>query len=497
MSGRRRLGKIRSINVLVITVLLAASGAAAKYSGGTGEPNDPYRIATPEDLNDIGNHVDDFNKCFVLVNDINIGAYTYTAALIASDTDSNSSAFKGTPFTGIFDGNDHIISSLTIDTAGAHSYYLGLFGKIAENGEVKTVGIEDVNVRGGHSYPLGGLCGENRGTIYKCHASGSVDGRYDSDCVGGLCGENWGTIINCWAGGSVSGDWYLGSLCGSNYGTINHCYATGSVSAVEHSENVGGLCGQNTATISSCYSSGSVTGADYSDNLGGLCGENYYGTISNCYTTSPVTGGNHSWKLGGLCGSNYRYNATNGTISNCYSSGSVTGGDYSDYVGGLCGRNSYGAVSNCYSIGPVSRGAGSASLGGLCGHNKSGIIANCYFLDSSGPDNGFGTPLTDVQMKQQNSFTSWDFVGEIINGPNDVWTIQETLDYPKHVWELVNLTGWYEVDFLDYAFFAERWGQKNCPLSNDCDGTDLDFSGAIDWRDLKILCDHWLEGVGF
>ena len=30
--------------------------AAGTYSRGTGEPNDPYLISTPEDLNDIGLH---------------------------------------------------------------------------------------------------------------------------------------------------------------------------------------------------------------------------------------------------------------------------------------------------------------------------------------------------------------------------------------------------------------------------------------------------------
>jgi len=47
-----------------ITVLIAVCGwglsAQAKYGGGTGEPNDPYRIATAEDLNDIGRYEEDW-----------------------------------------------------------------------------------------------------------------------------------------------------------------------------------------------------------------------------------------------------------------------------------------------------------------------------------------------------------------------------------------------------------------------------------------------------
>jgi hypothetical protein len=40
--------------ILIITT--ASVPAQAKYSGGTGTPDDPYQIATAEDLNDIGNH---------------------------------------------------------------------------------------------------------------------------------------------------------------------------------------------------------------------------------------------------------------------------------------------------------------------------------------------------------------------------------------------------------------------------------------------------------
>jgi hypothetical protein len=71
------------------------------YSGGDGSVEDPYRIATAEDLNDIGNHVEDFNKCFVLVNDINLAAYTGTQFNMIADTNN--------PFTGVFDGNGHTI----------------------------------------------------------------------------------------------------------------------------------------------------------------------------------------------------------------------------------------------------------------------------------------------------------------------------------------------------------------------------------------------------
>ena len=69
-------------------------------------------------------------------------------------------------------------------------------------------------------------------------------------------------------------------------------------------------------------------------------------------------------------------------------------------------------------------------LGGLCGLNgERGTISNCYFLDTAGPDNGIGTPLTDSQMKQQASFVGWDFAGASANGTNSFWIIEPDTVY--------------------------------------------------------------------
>ncbi|HIJ72411.1 MAG TPA: hypothetical protein HPP87_13805 [Planctomycetes bacterium] len=128
---------VKIFAVLLIVLIPFSAVQAIKYSGGTGEPNEPYRIATPNDLNDIGNHPEDFNKCFILVNDINMEGFTYSTALIAPDTGGD--GFEGTSFTGIFDGNDCNICKLTIDTEGAGNDYLGLFGCVEEPGQVKNL----------------------------------------------------------------------------------------------------------------------------------------------------------------------------------------------------------------------------------------------------------------------------------------------------------------------------------------------------------------------
>jgi hypothetical protein len=326
-------------------------------------------------MNAIGANPADWDKHFLLTNDIDMAGYTYTTALIAPDTSPSSDGFQGTKFTGVFNGAGFKIINLTIDTAGADNDYLGLFGYTASTGTVENLGLEDVNITGGDgSYILGGLAGENRGTISNCYSTGLVVGGDWSDCLGGLVGHNYDS------------------------------------------------------TISNCFSTGSVTGGDIFYYLGGLVGVNQNGTISNCYSTGPVTGGDGSRYLGGLVGYNY------GPISDCYAAGSVTGGDYSYYLGGLAGYNYDSTISNCFSTDSVTGRDGSWYLGGLVGHNWSGIVSNCFWdVNTSGLDTSAGgIGKTTAQMQTMSTFTDvgWDFT-------TPVWKICETVDYPRLAWQKI------------------------------------------------------------
>lgn len=390
--------KIAQIFFVMFFISLAAP-SPGKYSGGTGEPNDPYLIATPNDLNSIGLDPNDWDKNFLMINDINMVSYSYTTALIAPDINNLTLNFQGTPFSGVFDGNGHIIFSLVIDDNNVGNDYLGLFGKLDQGSNVKQLKIEGADINGGYySKNIGGLCGWNeKGNINNCSVSGSITSDNASWSLGGLCGYNsGGTISDCYSTGSVNGagdSIVLGGLCGKNGygGTISDCYSTCSVIGGNNSGYMGGLCGWNSKntsngqiTINNCYATGFVTGDDY---VGGLCGYNWYGDINDCYATGPVTG--------------------------------------RDYIGGLCGENTGDTISNCYSRGPVT---GRDYVGGLCGKKSTGSINYCYFLDTAGSDNGNGEPLTDAQMKQQSSFVSWDFI-------TPIWRIYEGVRYPRLAWE--------------------------------------------------------------
>ena len=432
---------------LLITIFSLSLPAYAKYSGGTGEPNDPYQIAEPNDWVELMNSETDWDKNFIMTADIDMNGISLSPV--------GTSVTKS--FKGVFDGNDCLIYNADVNMP--ESSYIGIFGRVEKDGQISNISLENVTITG-YSY-IGVLVGDNSyGTVSNCYITGTVIVTGESNLVGGLLGRNYhGTVSNCYSTGIINGVSSVGGLVGTNYrGTISNCYSSGTVnseftsgglvgdnsygtvsnscsSATVNSyfNQVGGLVGDNYhGTVSNCYSTGTVTGE--SNLVGGLVGRNYYGTISKCYNSGTVSGGYD--RIGGLVGDN------DGTISNCYSSGTVSGGD--DRIGGLVGDND-GTISNCYSTGKVS---GDDNVGGLVGRFSSGDIITCFWnLETSNMLDGLGNidldpngamGRTTSEMRGANTFLSagWDFIGETINGSNDVWWILEGKDYPRLWWQL-------------------------------------------------------------
>ena len=284
---------LRRISVS-IGVCLFAFPACAQYSGGSGTAR-PYRIATATNLIGLGETPQDYDKRFALVADIDLdpklpGGQVFAQAVIAPGRFFNNkyNPFQGTPFTGVFDGNGHTISHLTI----AGKDCLGLFGQLLSEAQVKNLGMVDVRITGS-GYYAGGLVGHNKdGSVAHCYSTGVVRG---GQYVGGLAGENHGEVMLCYSSSAVQGTLAAGGLVGSNYGgTVAQCYSTGAVSG---NTSVGGLVAANWSwgTVSRCYSTGAVSGTLW---VGGLVGEND-GSVTHCYSAGAVSGNDG---FGGLVG---------------------------------------------------------------------------------------------------------------------------------------------------------------------------------------------------
>jgi hypothetical protein len=352
-----------------------AEAPPLKYGGGTGEPNGPYLIFTAEQMNAIGVNPSDWDKHFRLMADIDLSAYDGKQGrlpfnIIGTGYDS--------PFTGVFDGNGHTISHLTITGRS----YLGLFSRLRYPAEVKDLGLLDINVTAGSNVSsVGGLVGSNGdylgaqkgGTITNCYSTGVVSGAGpQANYFGGLVGTNYGEVSGCYSTAVVSGSWQVGGLVGGNgnfmflQGVVKYCYSTGTVRA--NSAVVGGLVGENFGTVTCCYSTGAVSGSQ-------------------------------PWPwAGGLLGSNH------GTVTHCYSTGAVSGTGW--YVGGL----------TCWSM---------------------GTVTNCFWdTQTSGQTTSAGgTGKTTAEMQSASTFLAagWDFADETNNGTEDIWWIDEGWGYP-HLW---------------------------------------------------------------
>jgi hypothetical protein len=286
----------------------------------------------------VSSHLTINGVSFTLIGDLetlasDIAANPSGDFALADDYDArgNGSLHVGTTFNGTFEGLGNVITNFTLGSRRAN---VGLFENVGAAGVLRDIGLKNATVTG-HIRPH----------------------RYIA--IGGLTGNNAGTVLNSWATGTV-GDSYaaiVGGLVGYNEGTImrSHAVVDVSDSDPDYGGDAGGLVGLNTGTISESYASGTVSGTD---TAGGLLDDNE-GMVMDSYATGSVDAGDG----GGLAGTNGIYNNNYGTISNSYATGHVAAGYYS---GGLIGadRAPAGSLTDTYwdtdtsGITNLSQGAG-------------------------------------------------------------------------------------------------------------------------------------------
>ena len=159
---------------------------------------------------------------------------------------------RTTQYSGTFDGNNKTVSGLYFN---GDSTCIGLFGSSESDGNIKNVGVVDSYFKGNDH--VGGVCGNNAGTITNCYNAGNLTAIESSATIGGICGYN-------------------------NGGTVANCYNTGTVTATGPVASVGGVCGCSIAPISNCYNIGTVTATSSDADISGICGYNF-GPVKNCY----------------------------------------------------------------------------------------------------------------------------------------------------------------------------------------------------------------------
>jgi hypothetical protein len=252
----------------------------------------PYKIDSRVDLQELGMFAS-YNTAhhYRLINDINLEGLEWTPI-------GNSTAAC---FSGTFDGDNHTIYNLKIETKGDIKGLIGcttgvtVIKNIRVNGSIDTTGIaglvvgrvpsgdasfENVHVNGSITGGSGGgiLGNSNSSVLAKfesCSADVNINVRGDA---GGLLNGYAFQIDNCSSSGTVRGESRAGGLAGefnSTSGYIKNSYSTADVSG---NYGAGGLLGyvNNSVTklnniITDSYATGSVSAAEAA--AGGIVGQ--------------------------------------------------------------------------------------------------------------------------------------------------------------------------------------------------------------------------------
>ncbi len=247
-------------------------------------------VSTPEELQNFASDVNGGNsyegKTVVLAGDISLGGEANPWTAIGT---------QSAPFKGTFDGGNHVISGLYINSTKSHQ---GLFGYI-NGGTVQNVTVQgSVTSTGGN---IAGVAGyNNKGIIKNCSSAVDVNGKGGSfvHYYGGIAAYNNGTVTGCVNSGSIAatGGAACGGIVGCNFGgTVADCYNKGTVQ--NPGSHVGGIIGQgrNGSEVANCYNIGSVTGKT---NVGAIAGQAQDGAAS-CQN-SYYLAGSASFGIGSL-----------------------------------------------------------------------------------------------------------------------------------------------------------------------------------------------------
>lgn len=225
-----------------------------------------------------------------------------------ADLDLDNMDFIPIPtFGGIFDGQGHKISGLSVKVEGSNQ---GLFRYLQEDGIIKDLTVEGVIIPTGEKSTIGGIVGHSNGILENCNFSGFVKGK---DTVGGLVGWTCSTamIINSNFDGVVYGEGKVGGIVGHNGGTVLRCSNDSKVnttveeqklglsditldninfsSLVPDATDIGGIAGFNTGIIQSSENYGKVGYPHVGYNVGGITGRQS-GYVTKCINYGTVYG---------------------------------------------------------------------------------------------------------------------------------------------------------------------------------------------------------------
>lgn len=392
------------------------------FAGGSGTAEDPFQIATAEQINNVRN---DMSAHYVLTNDIDLSGYNNWEPI---GTSSN-------PFTGTFDGNNHSIIGMTITNVTIDGYIglAGIFGNcksaFVQNLQMDNISIEidktnDSNIQ----LEIGGVVAEGSEDtiITNCKSNGKIN---ISACryvvIGGISGllDVTSEVRSC---------------------TTNLLITAKVVSADSQDQvlECGGICGSFGAITDSINYSRIDVIAGNILKCGGICGDGAY--IKRCRNYGDIIGKTElfqldreaDYEIGGIIG-------TGGRIDTCVNYGNLKGEAIKlcDYlvcsVGGISGtsfRKESQSIVNCYNLAKNIEGTNLFENGT---YNYTRISANakqineCYSIDSTLLNGQIPTDDIGTEKKNGASLSEEEILKKIeaLEGTTTKKTIQGAIEH--------------------------------------------------------------------
>lgn len=396
-----------------------------------GSKNNPYLIATADDLADFADRVnnpeeDDNEKYarshFKLVADIDMSGTAYVSAgQIFTFNEGEEDERKVYGFSGSFDGNGHTISNLTIKrNLRSGMSYVGLFG-YCHRAMITNLTLDNV------SYAV--VSGADKNDI----------GAY----VGGVVG--YGNLTNI-SNVRVSGEFNM-SLCASNPSRIGGIAGgldvyDSETAYIAYVKN----CVSEVKVVAKKFDDGDASSLDSSVN-GGIIGatstaSNGALAVLNCVTTANAAVEGGEW-VGGIVG---YASCTRMSIINCanYARVKATNKDVS-YAGGIIGYSSNdNTVLDCFSTGRVTATRATSTTyksyaGGIAGYtftdDYSGgyydagtVIENCFY--KLAPSTTDKTNAAGTKAEEGATFDA-EWIAQNVKWDMSEWTLEGGIAIPK------------------------------------------------------------------
>ena len=211
------------------------------------------------------NNMDDFNvfasNCIDKMWSVGKKVYMET------DLDFNNEPFTPVSyFAGEFYGNQHVVSGLNISGNYARAGFFATLAKSAYITQLKVKGT----VRGTGKAIVGGIAGENYGTLQNVIFQGNVSSEYSAGGIAGLNLEN-AYITDSKSGGTVTAPTCAGGIAADNRGKVISCEnhsvvstgTTGINRIFERKDHIGAITGFSSGREEECVNLSAVSGSAF------------------------------------------------------------------------------------------------------------------------------------------------------------------------------------------------------------------------------------------